>query len=246
VAVAADERTWFSPALGQDMTLRVYGHAGRPVVAFPSQDGRYWDFEGWGMVDAVGSLLDAGRMRLVAVDGIDAQSWTRQESPPADRGRRHDAYDRYLVDEVSPFLRDLTGWATAWATGASMGGYHAANVLFRHPDRFDGLVAMSGLYQLRMFVGDDRSDPVYFNSPLLYLPNLEDPWYLDRIRSARLAFVVGRGAWEEAMLADTRALRDVLAAKAIPAIVDEWGDDVDHDWPWWRRMLPHYLERLGV
>ncbi len=48
------------------------------------------------------------------------------------------------------------------------------------------------------------------------------------------------------MLADTRAIRDVLAAKGIPAIVDEWGDDVNHDWPWWRRMLPHYLERLGV
>jgi hypothetical protein len=27
--------------------------------------------------------------------------------------------------------------------------------------------------------------------------------------------------------------------------VDCWGD-MDHDWPWWWRMLPHYLERLGV
>jgi esterase/lipase superfamily enzyme len=48
------------------------------------------------------------------------------------------------------------------------------------------------------------------------------------------------------MLEDTRAIRDVLAAKGIPAIVDEWGDDVHHDWVWWRKMLPHYLERLGV
>jgi esterase/lipase superfamily enzyme len=241
-----EERTWASPSLGQDMTLKVYGHDGRPILAFPSQDGRYWDFEGWGMVEAVSELIDAGRIRLVAVDGIDWQSWTNQAISPADRGRRHDAYDRYLVDEVWPFLRDLTGWETAWTTGASMGGYHAANLLFRHPDRFDGLVAMSGLYQLELFVGDDRSDPVYFNSPLLYLPNLEDPWYLDRIRAARLAFVVGRGAWEDEMLDDTRALREVLAAKGIPAIVDEWGDDVNHDWPWWRRMLPYYLDRLGV
>jgi esterase/lipase superfamily enzyme len=54
------------------------------------------------------------------------------------------------------------------------------------------------------------------------------------------------GAWEDDMLADTRAMRDVLAAKGIPAIGDEWGDDVNHDWPWWRKMLPHYLDRLGV
>jgi len=127
-----------------------------------------------------------------------------------------------------------------------MGGYHAANVVFRHPDLFDGLIALSGLYQLRLFVGDDQSEGVYLNSPLRYLPNLDDPWYLDRLRAAKLAIVVGRGAWEDDMLADTRALRDVLAAKGIPAIVDEWGEDVSHDWPWWRKMLPHYLERLGV
>jgi esterase/lipase superfamily enzyme len=241
-----EEHLWFSPSLGHDMALKVYGHAGRPVIAFPSQDGRWWDFEGWGMVDAVAGLIDAGRLRLVTVDGIDWQSWTNRSLAPADRGRRHEAYDAYIAGEVVPFVRDLTGWDHAWAIGPSMGGYHSANVVFRHPDLFDGLIAISGLYQLSMFVGDDASDPVYFNSPLRYLPNLEDPWYLDRLRRARLAFVVGRGAWEDEMLADTRALREVLAAKGIPAIVDEWGEDVNHDWPWWRRMLPHYLEVLGV
>jgi len=244
--VNVEERSWHSDALGQDMALRIYGHAGRPVVAFPSQDGRYGDFEAWGMIDACAGFIDAGRARFVAVDSIDGQSWTNQSIAPVDRALRHDAYDRYLADEVAPFLRDLSGWATAWTTGASMGGYHAANVLFRHPDLFDGCVAMSGLYQMRLFVGDDESEPVYLNSPLRYLPNLTDPWYLDRLRAAKLAFVVGQGAYEDDMLADTRALRDVLAAKGIPAIVDEWGGDVNHDWPWWRKMLPHYLERLGV
>ena len=127
-----------------------------------------------------------------------------------------------------------------------MGAYHAVNFVFRHPDLFDGLVAMSGLYGLGLFVGDYVDDHVYFNSPLLYLPGLEDPWYLDRLREARLAIVVGQGAWEDEMLADTRALDGLLRAKGIPAIVDYWGHDVDHDWPWWRKMLPHYLERLGV
>ena len=228
------------------MWLKVYGHDGRPVVAFPSQDGRWWDFESWGMVDACAGFIDAGRLRLVTVDGIDWQSWTNDALHPADRARRHEDYDRYIRDEVVPLLRNATGWERAWATGASMGGYHAANVVFRHPDLFDGLVAMSGLYQLSLFIADHVDDAVYFNSPLLYLRNLEDPWYLDRLRAARLAVVVGQGAWEDDMLADTRALEEVLRAKEIPAIVDYWGHDVNHDWPWWRRMLPHYLERLGV
>jgi esterase/lipase superfamily enzyme len=241
-----EEHTWSSPSLGHDMTLKVYGHAGRPVVAFPSQEGRYWDFEHWGMVDACGGLIESGRMRIVAVDGIDWQSWADRGAHPSDRARRHEDYDRYLVTEVAPFVREHSGRERAWLTGASMGAYHAANALFRHPDVFDGLVAMSGLYQLRHFIGEHVDDAVYFNSPLLFLPSLEDPWYLDRIRAASIAIVVGQGAWEDEMLADTRALEGVLRAKGIPAIVDYWGHDVNHDWPWWRRMLPHYLEVLGV
>jgi len=238
--------TWFSPALGHDMSLKVYGHDGRPVVAFPSQEGRYWDFEDRGMVDACAGFIDRGRVRIVSVDGIDWQTWANWNSHPGDRARRHEDYDRYLANEVVPFVRDLTGRETAWATGASMGAFHAANALFRHPDLFDGLVAMSGLYQLRMFIGDAVDDAVYFNSPLLFLPGLEDPWYLDRFRAAKIAIVVGQGAWEEEMVADTKALEEILRAKSIPAVVDYWGHDVNHDWPWWRKMLPHYLELLGV
>ncbi len=241
-----DQRTWHSPSLGQDMTLEVYGHDGRPVLAFPSQESRWWDFRNWGMVDACAGLIDAGRMRIVAVDGIDSQSWANWNADAGDRARRHEDYDRYVTSEVFPFVRDLSGRQAAWVTGASMGAYHAANLLFRHPDLFDGLIAMSGLYELRMFVGDRGDGAIYFNTPLYYLPNLDDPWYLDRIRAAKIAIAVGQGAWEDEMIADTRALEQVLRAKSIPAIVDYWGHDVNHDWPWWRKMLPHYLEVLGV
>jgi esterase/lipase superfamily enzyme len=198
------------------------------------------------MVGSVAGLIDEGRMRLIAVDGIDWQSWTNQSSPPRDRARRHEAYDRYVAAELAPFARGLTAFDRAWVTGASMGAFHAANVVFRHPDLFDGLIAMSGLYRLRHFIGDYLDDPVYFNSPLDYLPGLEDPWYLLRLREARLAIVVGQGAWEDEMLDETRELDAILRAKGIPAIVDYWGNDVNHDWPWWRAMLPYYLERLGV
>jgi len=186
--VKVEDRTWASPALGHDMTLRVYGHDGRAMVAFPSQAGRFWDFEGFGMVESVAGFINAGRMRLIAVDGVDWQSWTNWDAHPADRARRHDDYDRYVAGEVVPFLHDLTGRETAWATGCSMGAYHAANALFRHPDAFDGLIAISGLYQLRDFVGDYMNEGVYLNSPLDYMPNLEDPWYLERLRQADAIF----------------------------------------------------------
>ena len=245
-AVNVEEHGWQSPSLDQWTGLRVYGHAGRPIVAFPPQDGRHTDFESFGMIGSVAHLIEAGRITVVSIDSVDAQSWTNQSSLIADRARRHEAFDRYLVDELVPWIGGRTGRDTMWTTGCSMGAYHAANSFFRHPDVFDGVVAVSGLYQLRDFVGETSDLGVHYNSPLHYLPGLDDNWYLDRFRSARICFVCGQGAWEDAMLADTRAMGDILAAKEIPALIDIWGQDVNHDWPWWQKMLPYELERMDV
>jgi esterase/lipase superfamily enzyme len=57
---------------------------------------------------------------------------------------------------------------------------------------------------------------------------------------------VGQGRWEADCLADTRALEGILREKGVPAWFDYWGADVDHDWPWWRKMLPYFLDRMGV
>jgi len=241
-----ERHLWGSAALGHDMECLEYGHSGRPLLAFPSINGRAWDFDGFGMAEACAALIEAGRLRLYAVDSIDWQSWTNQSATAADRARRHSDYDRYIKDELVPFVRARTGWETIWATGCSMGAFHASSVFFRHPDAFDGLIAISGLYQPRMFVGDYCDDEVYFATPLYFLPKLDDPWYLERYRRSRIVFAVGQGAWEDECLVDTRQMQQVLAAKGIPAWFDYWGHDVDHDWPWWRRMLPYFLERLGV
>ena len=238
---------WFSRSLGHDMELKVYGHSGKPVVVFPCQGGRFHEYEDFGMVEACRSFVEGGAVTLVTVDGVDGQSWTNWGAHPADRARRHNDYDRYIVEEVAPFVRALRPQASgALATGCSMGAYHSANFFFRHPDVFDAVIALSGVYQLRDFVGDYVDDNVYFNSPLLYLPGLSDPWYLDRYRRSRIVVCVGQGAWEDGMLADTRALQAILASKGIPAWIDFWGHDVNHDWPWWRRQMPYFLGKLRL
>jgi esterase/lipase superfamily enzyme len=46
------------------------------------------------------------------------------------------------------------------------------------------------------------------------------------------------------MIADARALQDILQRKDIPCWIDFWGHDVNHDWPWWRQMWPYFLSKL--
>jgi esterase/lipase superfamily enzyme len=235
---------WSSPALGQEMELKVFGHAGKPVLVFPAQGGRFFEFEDFGMVAACRDFVERGDVIFYTVDSIDNQSWANTNIPPAERARRHEDYDRYIVQEVVPFMRGRSTPQKFWTTGCSMGGYHSANFLFRHPDLFDGVISLSGLFQLRLFVGDYVDDAVYFNSPLLYLPNLTDAWYLNQYRQSRIVVCAGQGTWEEASLEDMRQLETILNAKQIPAWIDRWGSDVNHDWPWWRKQLPYFLNRL--
>jgi esterase/lipase superfamily enzyme len=247
-------KNW-SPALSQDMELKVYGQAGKPVLVFPAQGGRFFEFEDFGMVEAVSGLIEAGLYQFFTVDSLDRQTWSNWGAPPDQRARRHEDYDRYIVHEVAPFIRELRGAGLPGkmaggsdpllvSTGVSMGGYHSANFFFRHPDVFDTLISLSGLFQVKMFVGDYMDENVYFNSPLLYLANLQDEWYLERYRRSQIIISAGQGAWEEAMLADIQALQSILEERRIPAWIDLWGYDVNHDWPWWRKQLPYFLNKL--
>ena len=239
---------WFSPGLGRDMEMKVYGYYGKPVLVFPAQAGRFFDFENFGMIGAIASFIESGQIKLFTVDSIDGQSWANGSAHPADRARRHQDYDRYIVEEVAPFICKHCGDATTKfiTTGVSMGAYHAANFFFRHPDIFDTVIAISGLFRLNHFIGDYMDENVYFNTPLAYLHDLTDRWYLDQYRESRIIVCTGQGAWEDEMLADTHALKGILEQKDIPHWIDIWGGDVNHDWPWWHKMLPYFLEKLEL
>jgi len=239
---------WWSPSLGQDMELKVYGYYGKPVLVFPAMAGRFYEYEDFKMIDAISGFINDGKVKVFTVDSIDGQSWANWSAHPADRARRHESYDHYILQEVVPFIHQHCGSSDqkTLVTGCSMGAYHSANFFFRHPDAFDAMIALSGVYSLGSFIGDYLDDLVYFNSPLLYLPGLTDPWYLDRYRQSQIIICVGQGAWEDAMLADTYALKAILEGKDIPNWVDIWGHDVNHDWPWWRKMMPYFLEKLNL
>lgn len=244
-----EQHRWYSHHLQREMALALYGHWGQPVMVFPTSRGRYCDYENMGMVHAIAPFIDSGKIKLCCVDGIDAESWYDFSQVPAARNARHDQYDRYIWQEAVPFLRNhcRNDHLRIMASGCSMGAYHAVNTFLRHPDCFGGTIALSGLYRLdRPEFGNRCHDipAVYYNSPLNYLAGLTDPWYLERYRQSTIVVCVGQGAWEDEAIEDTRALEQLLQDNAIPAWIDYWGHDVNHDWPWWYRQMNYFLERL--
>ncbi|KJS00676.1 MAG: transposase [Desulfobulbaceae bacterium BRH_c16a] len=245
-----EEHSWYSPSLRRDMSLKIYGHWGVPFIVFPCSRGRYFDYEGMGMIQAISSFIDSGQIKVFCVDSVDSESWYNFSLTPADRNGRHEDYDRYVVGEVVPFIRDhcRTPDIRPMTNGCSMGAYHAVNFYLKHPHVFTGTVACSGLYRLdrqEFGLGPQDLPAVYYNSPLAYLSGLIEPWYLEQYRQGTIFIRAGRGAWDEEALEDTCTLGTIFQAKAIPAWIDIWGHDVNHDWPWWYKQMNHFLDHLS-
>ena len=236
---------WWSPSLNHEMELKVYGHAGKAVIVFPTTSGKFYEYEDFKMVEACQPFIERGELTLWTVDSIDQQTWLNYGIHPDERAQRYDAYDRYMLQEVVPFARSHgTPFPKLMVTGCDLGATHAANFFFKHPDVFDTLAALSGMYTSRYFLGDFMDEQTYFHFPLAYLPNLADAWFLSQYRESKIIFCVGQGAWEQDSLMDTWAMKNVLAEKNIPAWIDFWGEDVSHDWLWWRKQIAYFLGHL--
>lgn len=242
-----ERRSHWSGELGREMYFNVYGHAGKPIIVFPSSGGSHNEYADFGMIEACRPFIDRGLIKFYTQDSFDKESWLAPNKSGHDMALAHDAYDRYIVNELVPLIRYESEWyAGLMATGCSMGAFHSINFALRHPDLFDVTIALSGVYDARFFTGEFYGDPiVYGNSPIDYLWGQCDEWFLSRYRQNHYIVAVGQGAWEEQHVADTARLQEAFQAKGIPAWFDFWGHDVDHDWPWWKVQMPFFLGKLA-
>jgi esterase/lipase superfamily enzyme len=237
---------WISPILGQRMPIVGYGHWGHPLLLFPTAAADFLENERFFLIKAVEPHILEGRVRVFSINSINSQAWMDNNLPVSEQARRHMLYSRYIEDEVVPYIRHVcqSPDLRIVTSGASFGAFHAANTLFRRPDLFDGVIAMSGFYDL----GPDyfrgySDDNCFFNNPAWYVPGLEGR-SLELLRTAsRIHILTGQGAYEAPDA--SRRLSDILDQKGIRHFLDVWGHDVDHDWPWWRKMLPYAIERMG-
>jgi esterase/lipase superfamily enzyme len=240
--MTGQEITTYSASLGRDMTHKAFGHAGRVCLAFPPQGGTYRDFEGFGMVDTVAPWIEAGKLRLVLVDGIDNETWCAQ-APEHDRIALHERWFAYVTDELVPLY--AAPGERVMATGCSMGGLHAGNFMCRRPDVFGSCICLSGIYRADFFFPGYTDPLVFANSPQDFMPGLApDHPHFKLLQQSDMVFCVGQGAWEDDLLASTREMDRIFAEKGLGAWFDYWGYDVNHDWPWWRKQLPYFMQHL--
>jgi esterase/lipase superfamily enzyme len=228
---------WHSPALGRPMEYLWFGDRGRPLLLFPTSKGRFYQNEDFGLIGALSDKIERGEIQAVCADSVDAESWYAEGAHPADRARRHDQYDRYLRDELIPFVQQRAAADRIAVFGASFGAYHAANLAGRYPVLIEKAILFSGLYDIHRFLNGYWDDTCYFHCPTAYIANMDASW---TGRLSRVQWIIATGE-HDSLAENNRRFAALLGSKGIPHHLEMWPGVFGHDWPWWKENLRRFV-----
>ncbi|HEV7333839.1 MAG TPA: alpha/beta hydrolase-fold protein [Flavisolibacter sp.] len=234
--------SWYSSRVNKDMPVAVYGHYGFVLLLVPTAAADFLEYERFGLIDAISPFIEGGKLKVYSVNSINNDSWLNNNVHPKHKTWIHNQFNYYIYDEVIPYIKATSGHDTPIIiSGASFGALHSMNLFLKRPDLLNGVIAMSGVYDLTEYTKGHYDDDVYFNSPQHYMPNLTDHHVLEQIRrSQHIHLFSGSGPYEEPNAA--RSFASILYSKGINYELDIWGSEWPHDWNTWKAMLPHYLE----
>ena len=234
--------SWYSPALQKDMPIASYGDYGFALLFVPTAAADYLEYERFQMMETLAPYINSGTVKVFSINSINNESWLNNEMAGAHKAIRQNQFNDYVFNEIVPFIKNSTSAETPIITcGASFGALHSMNLFLKRPDLINGVIAMSGVYDLTEYTKGYYDDQVYFNSPVHYMPNLDNHDFLEQIRNSRhIHILTGSGAYEDPDA--SRKFAGILYNKGINYELDVWGHEWKHDWPTWREMLPVYLE----
>ncbi len=228
----------YSPALGHDVEMLSFGYAGPPLILFATSMGHFTQYRDMGLIDTATWFLEQGLVRIYCVDSFDEQNWYNKSADPKVRVRNYLQYEKMISQELMPALCAATGYERLILAGCSFGGYHAANLAFRHPAKVSYLFPMSGMFDIRPQLDGYYDEDVYFNNPVDFLPEMN----VGELRNMGIA--LGTGEYDIC-----RGSNQQLSALLNHKQVDHWLDIVPgavHDWPVWKTMFPHYLSKITL
>ena len=235
---------WFSANLQKEMELLVFGHRGASVLFFPTRCAHFYDYENWKVIEAIQPKIEAGYVQLFCIDSVDKESFYCHDCQPAEKILRYIQYEKYILEEVLPFINYKNPNSYTISAGCSMGAYHAVNIAFKHPDCFDKVIGMSGRYDLTRRIGifsdlfnGYRNEDIYFNMPSFYIPNLTDPNILKLLSKMEIILAVGQF---DAFLINNKDLSDTLTKKGLKNEFYIWEHEA-HNPLHWGKMLQLYL-----
>lgn len=232
------EKRWRSPSLGKDMTIKIYGNRGTPIIGLPTRGQKADQWEEYGMTDAIIFQLEKGYNQLFCIDSLDEESFLNEKVDPVKRLMRQRQFESYITEEVVPYIRKHNNINYLMIAGMDMGGYHAVNLALKYPEEFDKAIGISGLYNIKPFFGDFYNNDVYYNNPIDFVPNLNKPSLINAIRKVDFRLV---SYSNDERKNDAQKLAHIFRSKLIEHQLDVWDTTSDEEWDIWRQMLKTHI-----
>ena len=233
--------SWYSHNLQKEMPVAVYGYYGFALLLVPTAAADYLEYERFQLIQSLQPFIDGGKVKVFSINSINNESWMNNSMDPYQKSIRHQKFNDYVFNEVIPYVKTHTSNETPiFISGASFGALHSMNLFLKRPDLINGVIAMSGVYDLTEYTKGHFDDDVYFNSPQHYMPNLTDHIILEQIRQSHHIHIFSGSGSHEAPDA-ARSFAGILYNKGINYELDIWGQEWPHDWNTWRYVLPHYI-----
>jgi len=229
--------SWFSPALHREMQLLEFGHAGANIIAFPTSQGTFYEWEGQGMLDFLRPGIERGWYKVITIDSVDRESWYDYRLHPGARAWRQHQYDQYIHHEILPWIYHRNQNHYIILIGASFGAYHALSFGFRHPQQVHRVISLSGMCDIRMFTDGYSDDTVRSVNPIEIIHHLSSRDQFRQLQQQDIILAVGRG---DRLIHQNREMSGALWQRNIGNALREW-DGFAHDWPIWRHMISLYL-----
>lgn len=151
--------------------MLVFGTKGYPLILFPAAGGRYYDLKDIGLLESAKPFIENECIKVYCPDSIDTESWYNFDILPQDRVLMHIAYEKLVLHDIIDFALFETNETSVVLAGVDLGGYHAANIAFKYPNKVSNLICLDSIFNIKKFIMGHYDDNCYFNNPPDYLPD---------------------------------------------------------------------------
>lgn len=226
----------------RDMNMMQYGEGGVPIIAFPTDQGSYVEWENNGMTEALEYQLEESLNCLFNLETMDYECLLNLDTEPEERLNRYLKYQTFICDELIPFVKEQSDSNYIILSGVGFGAYHAANLAFKFPDKFGKFIGMDGLYDVTPYMNGFYNDTVYYNSPLHFLPRLDDSNTLEKYEKLDLRLISSNTnpTFED----HTERFSNILKERTISHIFDQKDVELDGDleeWDFWKEIFKRHV-----
>lgn len=229
---------WKSPNLGREMELLVFGKKGTPVIVFPSDSGRFFEWEDEGMIYILEEQIELGYNQFFCVDSVIDESFHNKDVDPYTRIMRHEQYLMYIMEEIVPFITENNGTPYLINTGVGLGAYYSLLLALKYPSKFNKIISLSGHFDIKHFMNGFYDDNVYYNNPVDFISNLNNTKILKAIRKLDIRLLTYQN---DMNLEPSKKMSEVLAMKSLDNRFYIWDETTYQPWSLFGSMFKENL-----